>query len=215
MTLLGGTLLATWSGTSIRLLPVEQTPRAAPLTFVPNHSDERYLPETWHPFGGIDAEISTHGRSVTLDTQDTTDTWTTKWSGVEMSGPATCSVTISGRVRDMSHRPGVPGGYGIGLAKVDRSQAVETLYGSAVQYDFGQQGYRLAEYPSDTDTGLIVASLDNGWHSFVVRIDSAGFAVFELDGVEVVNGGLTPTCGQPVIRVWAGAAEFTDLDIKR
>src|SRR5262249_45494610 len=35
----------------------------------------------WTRFGGIDATVSDGGKTVRLDTHDTTDTWRTKWSG--------------------------------------------------------------------------------------------------------------------------------------
>jgi len=36
----------------------------------------------WQPFGGIDAQVSGDGRSVVLDTHDTTQNWKTVWSGL-------------------------------------------------------------------------------------------------------------------------------------
>ncbi|MGE0214226.1 hypothetical protein [Mycolicibacterium sp.] len=191
----------------------ERTPVES-LTFVPQHPALTDF-ATWLPFGGIDADVSADGLAVVLDTHDTTDTWTTKWSGIAMPGPASCSLSIAGRVRDISHATGVPGGYGLGLATVDGSAGSEVLTGSALQYDFGQQGFRLARYPDDSDTGLIPAPVDNEWHTFLLRIEQSGSVTFKLDGVAVVDDRLEPACGQPVIRVWAGAAEFADLEIDR
>lgn len=169
---------------------------------------------TWEPFGGIDAALSDDGNSVLLDTHDTTDTWSTKWSGITLPGPAACSLDVTLRVRDVSHNPGVPGGYGIGLATVKTEAGEEVLHGAAVQYDFGQRGFRLAEYPSDGDFGLIAASLDNGWHTIHLSIDNSGDVFQSVDGVEVVRSSIPPVCGQPTIRVWAGAAQFADFVVE-
>ncbi|MDZ4270550.1 MAG: hypothetical protein U1D00_33580 [Mycobacterium sp.] len=219
----GGIALATWE----HLTAEEPSPAPPPQTdetlvaptFVPRHSDvpEQVDPgdfSSWQPFGGIEADVSPAGRVVVLDTHDTTDTWTTKWSGIALRDNTTCSMSMSGRVRDISHRRAVPGGYGIGIAWVDGTAGREVLTGAAVQYDFGRQGYRLTTYPEDSDTALIEAPVDNDWHSFTVDIDSTGTAIFQLDGVPVVNDKLESSCGRPVIRVWAGAVEFADIAVE-
>lgn len=215
----GGALVAFGGGAGIRLLPVEQQIRddvfSPPLTFVPRHPPTgAEHPQSWTTFGGIDAQFSAGGRDVLLNTNDTVDTWTTKWSGIAGVGPDTCAVTISGRVRDISHTPGIPGGYGLGLARVHGASDAETLTGAALQYDFGQRGYRLARYPSDTDSGLVAAPLDNAWHTFTLRIESSGAIQLELDGRPVVAAHTEPVCGRPTIRVWAGTVEFADLTVR-
>ena len=91
------------------------------LTLVPNHPPISTDFNSWIRFGGIDATLSDNGQTVRLDTHDTVDTWTTKWSGlIREAAPTACSLRGStGRVRDISHSPGVAGGYGIGIANVD------------------------------------------------------------------------------------------------
>lgn len=181
------------------------------LTFVPNHPAVPTDFTGWNRFGGIDATFSDNGHSVRLDTHDNVDTWKTKWSGLTRPISPACSLRVTGRVRDVSHTRGVTGGYGIGIAKVAGPPAAEELKGSAVQYDFGQQGWRLAEYPSDSDSGLIAVPLDNDWHAIDVTITSTGAVSVDLDGKHAVRATMAPGCGQPTIRVWAGAAEFADM----
>lgn len=166
---------------------------------------------SWNQFGGIDAQFSDEGRSVLLDTHDTTDTWRTKWSGLIDVGPPMCAMRFSGRVRDISHDTGVPGGFAIGLGKLSPESA--ELSGSAVQFDFGQQGYRTALYPSDTDVGLDSASLDHRWHDVEVTINETSHTL-TVDGRTVARSDASGTCGQPVLRVWAGAAEFSDFHFR-
>ncbi|MBV8863128.1 MAG: hypothetical protein JO259_14920 [Mycobacterium sp.] len=168
----------------------------------------------WNQFGGIDAQTAADGTSVVLDTHDTTQTWKTKWSGLIQSANSTCSVDISGRVRDISHVDGTPGGYGIGLATLSGgSSDTATLNGVGAQYDFGQQGYRVAQYPSDEAFGLVSAPVDHDWHNIEVAINGEGFMTEKIDGAVVINQSVGRQCGSPVIRVWAGSAEFASFTV--
>jgi hypothetical protein len=117
-------------------------------------------------------------------------------------------------VRDISHTSGVPGGYGIGLATTQNDPSGQVmLNGTAIQYDFGQQGYRTAIYPDDSAFGLVQASLDHDWHNIEVSFDTQGIASESVDGAPVVDQSVNKLCGQPVIRVWAGAVEFGDVTV--
>ena len=166
---------------------------------------------SWTAFGGIDARFGDDKRSVLLDTHDTTQTWRTKWSGLTQPGPAMCALHIRGRARDVSHTAGVPGGFGVGLATLSPgSVGGPTLSGTGIQFDFGQQGFRFASYPSDSDQGLIRASLDHEWHEIEVGIDN-GSQTLSVDGRQVASTPAVGQCGHPMIRVWAGAAEFADF----
>ena len=166
----------------------------------------------WSQFGGIDAHPGQQADSIVLDTHNTTDTWTTKWSGLTDPVGSACTLHFSARVRDISHTLGVPGGYGIGLATTQNDPSGQvTLNGTAIQYDFGQQGYRTATYPDDGAFGIVPASLDHDWHNIEVSFDSEGIVSETADGVVVVHQSVSKLCGQPVIRVWAGAVEFADV----
>jgi hypothetical protein len=166
---------------------------------------------SWTTFGGIDAEFSDHGRSVLLDTHDTTETWRTKWSGLIQDGPSMCAMRFTGRARDVSHAAGVPGGFGIGLATLGPGDPdTADLSGTAIQFDFGQQGFRSASYPTDTDFGLEPAPLDHQWHQIEVIVKETSHTLV-VDGRTVTNREVPGRCGNPVIRVWAGSAEFTDF----
>jgi hypothetical protein len=170
----------------------------------------------WQVFGGVDARFGADNTSVMLDTHDTTDTWKTKWSGIIAPEGPRCAVRhIHVRVRDLSHHLGVPGGYGIGLARLQDSRSKNPeLDGWAVQYDFGQTGYRIAVYPDDSDVGLVSAQLDHAWHTVDLVDDTDGQVVESVDGATVVQRERPGTCdGQPVFRVWAGAAEFRDIEV--
>jgi hypothetical protein len=168
----------------------------------------------WNQFGGIDAHAGPAGDTVVLDTHDTTANWATKWSGLIAPAEPTCTLHVSTRVRDISHTPGVPGGYGIGLATTkDDPPGQLVLNGTAIQYDFGQQGYRTAIYPDDTAFGLAPAALDHDWHTIEVSFDAQGMATETVDGKVMVRQQIGKVCGKPVIRVWAGAVEFGDVDI--
>jgi hypothetical protein len=170
----------------------------------------------WRQIGGIDAHPGSSAAAIVLDTHDTTTTWTTKWSGLIEPTGSVCTLHFSGRIRDITHSLGVPGGYGIGLATTQEDPSNRpTLYGSAVQYDFGQGGYRTAIYPDDNAFGLVPASLDHDWHDIEVVVDSAGFMTEVVDGKAVVHQSATRICGQPVIRVWAGAVEFADVFVSQ
>lgn len=164
---------------------------------------------SWSSFGGVDAQFTDNGRTAFLNTHDTTDTWHTKWSGLIQEGEPLCAFRLTGRVRDASHTVGVPGGLGIGTAELGSGDPAEaSLTGSAIQFDFGQNGYRLAVYPSDNDNGLVPAALDNQWHDIDLTVDDKASTLL-VDG-RLAAKALSPgQCGHPVIRVWAGAAEFT------
>ncbi|SHU17478.1 Uncharacterised protein [Mycobacteroides abscessus subsp. abscessus] len=181
------------------------------LTFVPNHPAVPTDFTSWNRFGGIDATFSDNGHTVRLDTHDNVDTWKTKWSGLTRPISPACSLRVTGRVRDVSHTRGVAGGYGLGITDVAGLPGAEELRGSAVQYDFGQRGWRLTQYPSDSDSDLIAAQLDNDWHTIDVTITSAGAVSVDLDGKQAVRATTAPSCGYATIRVWAGAAEFADM----
>lgn len=165
---------------------------------------------SWAGFGGIDTRFGDESRSVVLDTHDTTQTWHTKWSGLIQPGSPMCALHFRGRVRDVSHAAGVPGGFGIGLATLARGNPEDTLIGTAIQFDFGQQGYRFAIYPDDSDHGLVPTPLDHGWHEIEVVIDNRSQTLL-VDGRQVASTPGPGQCGHPVIRVWAGAAEFADF----
>jgi hypothetical protein len=166
----------------------------------------------WTGFGGIDADFSNSGQSVLLDTHDTTDTWRTKWSGLISPITTTCAARIVGRARDASHTAGIPGGFGIGLATLSGVAADATLTGTAMQYDFGQLGFRTAIYPSDSDHGLAPAALDHDWHQVEVIINADSHTLI-VDGQTVATTRAGGQCGHPVIRVWAGSAEFADFTV--
>jgi hypothetical protein len=91
----------------------------------------------WTSFGGIDAGIGDGGRSVMLNTHDTTSTWSTKWSGLIYRGQSSCGVEISGRVRDVSHSAATQGGFAIGVATTQGTVSSEELHGVAIQFDYG------------------------------------------------------------------------------
>jgi hypothetical protein len=168
----------------------------------------------WNQFGGIDAHAGPSGDTVVLDTHDTTTTAATKWSGLIAPAQPSCSLHVTTRVRDVSHTPGVPGGYGIGLVSTKQDPPGQVvLIGTAIQYDFGLQGYRTAIYPEDSAFGLAPASLDHDWHTIEVSFDAQGLASESVDGKVVVQQQIGQLCGKPVIRVWAGAVEFGDVSI--
>jgi hypothetical protein len=168
---------------------------------------------SWTAFGGVDARFGDDRRSVLLDTHDSTQTWRTKWSGLIQSGPSMCALHIRGRARDVSHAAGVPGGFGIGLATLSPGNLDDTaLTGMGIQFDFGQQGYRFASYPDDSDEGLTRAPLDNRWHEIEVSIDNGSHAL-SVDGQQVASAPAAGQCGHPTIRVWAGEAEFADFSV--
>lgn len=168
----------------------------------------------WNQFGGIDAHSGPGGDTVVLDTHNTTETWTTKWSGLIAPAESACTLHFSTRVRDISHTSGVPGGYGIGLATMEADSTGQmALNGTAIQYDFGQQGYRTAIYPDDSAFGLAPAAFDHDWHTIDVSFDAQGVASETVDGKVMVQQSVDKVCGQPVIRVWAGAVEFGDVTV--
>ncbi len=163
---------------------------------------------SWMTFGGIAAQISDDPAVLRLDTHDTVATWATKWSGVIAPATSTwCAMRMTGRVRDLTHAIGAQGGFGLGLGSFDAG--ADQLDGIAVQYDFGFSGYRTVNYPSDLATDAAPAALDNAWHDVDVSIGADGTTVLDVDGVEAARSHGSPACGQPFIRVWGGAAEFS------
>jgi serine/threonine protein kinase len=170
---------------------------------------------SWQAFGGIDAKVSGAGQSVVLDTHDTTENWTAVWSGLIAPGPPKCNTHITGQARDISHTSGVAGGFGIGLTTLQKdSSGQEVAYGSAVQYDFGFNGYFTVSYPSAQAYSLDAAPLDHEWHDFDVRIDEQGRITAQIDGKTVVQTQGSAVCGMPTIRVWAGSAEFREFSVQ-
>ena len=170
---------------------------------------------SWQPFGGIDAKVSGDGRSVVLDTHDTIQNWKAAWSGLIAPGPPQCSTHITGSARDISHTLGVAGGFGIGLTTLQKdSSGQEAAYGSAVQYDFGLNGYFAVRYPTAEAYGLVAAPLDHEWHKFDITIDEQGWITAQVDGKTVVHAQGGAVCGMPTIRVWAGSAEFREFSVQ-
>jgi serine/threonine protein kinase len=223
MAVVGGGL-AIWQGTRpSTTAPIRETPAISSTTTsgAPTISSTTTsaIPaidfHDWQPFGGIDAKTSEDGRSVVLDTHDTTQNWKAVWSGLIAAGPSQCSIRITGRARDISHSWGVPGGFGIGLTTLQRdSSGQQAPYGSAVQYDFGLEGYAVFSYPSAVEYGHTTASLDHEWHNFGVSIDAQGGITAQIDGNTVVQAQGSAVCGMPTIRVWAGSAEFRDFSVQ-
>lgn len=169
----------------------------------------------WQAFGGIDAKISDDGRSVVLDTHDTRENWKAVWSGLIAPGQPECSTRITGSARDISHSSGVTGGFGIGLATLQKDgSGQEAAYGSAVQYDFGVNGYFAVAYPTAESYSLVPAPLDHEWHTFDIAIDENGWITADVDGKTVVRAKGNAVCGTPTIRVWAGSAEFRDFSVQ-
>ncbi|MGV9791926.1 hypothetical protein [Gordonia sp. NPDC003422] len=142
----------------------------------------------WRAFGGIESTFADSGSSVTLDTNDTTETWSTKWSGLAMvSGSPVCSARIDGRVRGISHYEGTPGGFGIGLATLSGNGLGATLTGIAIQFDYGFGGYRTTNYPADTQLSVDKGELDKSWHQVSVQFSEDGVYTMTVDGATVVN----------------------------
>ena len=170
---------------------------------------------SWHAFGGIDAKISDDGRSAVLDTHDTRENWKAVWSGLIAPGQPQCSARITGSARDISHSSGVTGGFGIGLTTLQKdATGQEAAYGSAVQYDFGLNGYFAVAYPTAESYSLVPAPLDHEWHNFDIAIDENGWITADVDGQTVVRAKGDAVCGTPTIRVWAGSAEFRDFSVQ-
>ena len=127
----------------------------------------------------------------------------------------TCAARIAGRVRDASHTSGTPGGFGfaIGLGTLNSGDPDDaTLSGTAIQFDFGQQGFRTAIYPSDSDYGLAPAALDHQWHDIEVTVDTNSHTLI-VDGQTVAQTQAGGQCGHPLVRVWAGSAEFANFTV--
>ncbi len=169
---------------------------------------------TWAPFGGVDARFADNGRSVVLDTHDTVDTWQTKWSGLIDQGTPMCEFRINGKVRSVSHRAGVPGGFAIGLTALGAGEPTPAvLTGTGVQFDFGFNGFRVARYPDDSGQSVAVGPLDNEWHRIEVAIGPAAHTLI-VDGMPALQTPGSGQCGTPTLRVWAGAAEFADFSFQ-
>jgi hypothetical protein len=221
MAVLGG--LAIWYTTRLSTAPPTSSIASATSTAAPTVSTgSTALPaapvvdfRNWQTFGGIDANISDDGRSVVLDTHDTRENWKAVWSGLIAPGQPRCSTRITGSARDISHRSGVTGGFGIGLATLQKdASGQEVAYGSAVQYDFGLNGYFAVAYPTAQSYSLVPAPLDHVWHEFDIAVDENGWITADVDGNTVVRAKGDAVCGMPTIRVWAGAAEFRDFSVQ-
>jgi hypothetical protein len=165
----------------------------------------------WVEFGHVEVVPDPSDHGMLLDTDDTTKTWSVKWSGVIASRLTGCGWEISGQARNATNQPGVPGGFGIGLGSLDSSGV---LSGLAAQFDYGFSGYRAVSYPSDDTLQQRSASLDQGWHTFDESVSSAGRVRLTVDNSVVLDVQGFPVCGAPVIRVWAGAVFFENLSVK-
>jgi hypothetical protein len=199
-------------------LPVHESDSQPSMTGVrpdwPPLSVEPFLDfAAWQSFGAVHVDFAANGRTAMVDTRDTVDTRRTKWSGLISTRTTACAVRIVGRVRDRNHDVGRAGGFAIGLGELLPGDPADAqLAGSAIQFDFGQRGFRTAVYPGDTDHGVRTATLDNGWHDVEVFIDSSSH-VLTVDGTEAVRTTLGGQCGRPFIRVWAGATEFSNFTV--
>ena len=137
------------------------------------------------------------------------------WSGLIAPGPPQCSTRITGSARDISHSSGVAGGFGIGLTTLQKdASGQEASFGSAVQYDFGLNGYFAVAYPTAESYSLVPAPLDHDWHKFEIAIDENGWITADVDGKTVVRAKGAAVCGQPTIRVWTGSAEFREFSVQ-
>jgi hypothetical protein len=195
----------------IRLGPHEPMPGGGVVSDWPSAGAGKVDFSTWSSFGGVEADFADDGRTVRLDTHDTTDTWQTKWSGLVEQGAPRCELHLSGRVRDPSHRAGVPGGFAMGLATVgpgDPSRA--DLTGTGLQFDYGAGGFRTVVYPDDTGSSVYAAELNSQWHDVTIDIGPRG-QVLTVDGRTVIDSDMPGRCGLAVLRVWAGSAEFADF----
>lgn len=203
------------SASSLPSTPTSATSASTPQSSMATPAISTVDFRNWQPFGGIDAKVAGDGRSVVLDTHDTTQNWKTVWSGLIAPGPQQCGTRITGRARDISHTSAVPGGFGIGLTAVrNDSSGKEALYGSAVQYDLGLNGYFAVSYPSAGSYQLVTAALDHDWHNFDVTFDAQGAITARVDGKTVIQTQGNPVCGMPTLRVWAGSAEFSDFSVQ-
>lgn len=192
--------------TSIADPPIDTTQPQTPIQF--GNIDFA----SWEPFGGIDAQPSADGRAVRLDTHDTVATWTTKWSGLIAPGATPiCAMQMVGQVRDLSHSMGVQGGFGLGLGTLSATKT--ELSGTAVQFDYGWKAFLTVDYPVDRATEVASANLDNERHAIDLQIGADGATTLQVDGATALQAKGTPVCGYPVIRVWGGAAEFSDFRI--
>lgn len=168
---------------------------------------------SWETFGGVESQLSDSAHHVALDTHDTVATWTTKWSGLIWPRVGrTCRAHMTGNVRDRSHTPGAQGGFGIGLGEMRPTDG--ELFGIAVQFDYAFQGYRTVNYPADLVTPVAAAPLDNDWHRIDLTIGAQGETTLLVDDALVATGKGEPTCGFPLLRIWGGAAEFSNFTMK-
>jgi hypothetical protein len=161
----------------------------------------RLTADSWTIFGGIAKQVGSDGTTIRIDTHDTTQNWHTKWSGLVASGLPGCGWKISGRVHDLSHRIGEPGGLGIGLASFD---SAEVPSGTAAQFDYGFSGYRATDYPSDSTLQQVQETLDNEWHEFDVVVGTDGRLKATIDDRPVLDAQGKTVCCYPMIRIWAG-----------
>ena len=137
------------------------------------------------------------------------------WSGLIAPGPPQCNTRITGSARDISHNSGVAGGFGIGLTILQKdASGQQASYGSAVQYDFGLNGYFAVAYPTAAAYSLVAAPLDHDWHEFDITVDAQGAITAQVDGKTVVQTQGSAVCGMPTIRVWAGSAEFREFSVQ-
>ena len=108
------------------------------------------------------------------------------WSGLIAPGPPQCSTHIIGSARDISHSPGVAGGFGIGLTNLQKDESgQQASFGSVVQYDFGLNGYFAVAYPTAEAYNLVAAPLDHDWHKLDITIDAQGWITAEVDGKQL------------------------------
>lgn len=168
---------------------------------------------SWETFGSVESQLSDSAHHVALNTHDTVASWTTKWSGLIWPRiDRMCSAHMTGNVRDQSHMPGTQGGFGIGLGEMIPADG--ELSGIAVQFDYAFQGYRTVNYPADLVTPVAEAPLDNTWHSVDLTIGADGKTTLLVDGALAATGNGEPTCGFPLLRIWGGAAEFSNFTIQ-
>lgn len=192
-------------GVGIELMPSDQSVRDAP-----DNSTHLVDFASWARLGGIDARFQSGG-SVQLDTRETVGMPPTRWAGLIRQGPLMCGFRLAGRVRDVSHVAGSPGGFGIGMAEPTSDDLDKaSLVGSVIEFNFGRRGFRDVGYPDDSDEWLVPATLDNQWHDIEVVVTPEARALW-VDGQKVLDAVSSGRCGHPAIRVWAGAVEFADV----
>ncbi|WP_163719174.1 hypothetical protein [Mycobacterium bourgelatii] len=80
-----------------------------------------------------------------------------------------------------------------------------------MQFDYGVNDYRTVNYPAASVATATPATLDNEWHDIDLQIDDNGRTSLSVDGNPAANSQGNPACGRSFIRVWAGAAEFSNF----